>query len=129
MMPKIAAGDANKVWVIPSEITKALEGLGSSVHEIAGIPKHVDGPRKRVDMGSTEPPVLAGSGALDRELAQANKAVEDAIADAARSANPGRNAEGNTPPASPARPAAPPPDPPAPETDTDAGTPEAPPAQ
>src|SRR3954463_15176241 len=94
MMPKIAAGDANKVWVIPSEITKALEGLGSSVHEIAGIPQHVDGPRKRVDMGSTEPAVLRGSGALDRELAQANKAVEDAIAEAERSANPGRNAEG-----------------------------------
>jgi regulator of protease activity HflC (stomatin/prohibitin superfamily) len=94
MMPKIAAGDANKVWVIPSEITKALEGLGSSVHEIAGIPAHVDGPRKRVDMGSTEPAVLGGSGALDRELSQANQAVEDAIAEAERSANPGRNAEG-----------------------------------
>ena len=39
MMPKIAEGGANKVWVIPSEITKAMEGLGSSIHEIAGIPK------------------------------------------------------------------------------------------
>ncbi len=93
MMPKIAAGDANKVWVIPSEITKALEGLGSSVHEIAGIPQKVDGPLKRVDMGSTEPPVLGGSGALDRELSKANQAVEDAIAEAERSANPGRNSE------------------------------------
>src|SRR5436190_15383699 len=51
MMPKIAEGDANKVWVIPSEITKALEGLGSSIHEVAGIPQQVDGPLKRVDMG------------------------------------------------------------------------------
>ena len=93
MMPKIAAGDANKVWVIPSEITKALEGLGSSVHEIAGIPQKVDGPLKRVDMGPSEPAVLAGSGALDRELSKANKAVEDAIAEAERSANPGRNNE------------------------------------
>jgi regulator of protease activity HflC (stomatin/prohibitin superfamily) len=94
MMPKIAAGDANKVWVIPSEITKALEGLGSSVHEIAGIPHKVDGPLKRVDMGSTEAPTLRGSGALDDELSMANKAVEDAIAEAERSANPGRNSEG-----------------------------------
>ena len=70
MMPKIAAGDANKVWVIPSEITKALEGLGSSIHQIAGIPQKVAGPLKRVDMGSTEPPTLRGSGALDRELSQ-----------------------------------------------------------
>ena len=93
MMPKIAQGEANKVWVIPSEITKALEGLGSSVHEIAGIPKSSGGPRTRVDMGSTEPPTLGGSGQLDRELSQANKAVEDAIAEAERSANPGRNSE------------------------------------
>ena len=39
MMPKIAEGDANKVWVIPTEITKALEGLGSSIHELAGHPR------------------------------------------------------------------------------------------
>ena len=64
------------------------------MHEIAGIPQKVDGPLKRVDMGSTEPPTLRGSGALDSELSQANKAVEDAIAEAERSANPGRNAEG-----------------------------------
>ena len=43
MMPKIAEGDANKVWVIPSEITKALEGLGPSVDEIAGIPQKASG--------------------------------------------------------------------------------------
>ena len=101
MMPKIAAGDANKVWVIPSEITKALEGLGSSVHEIAGIPQKVDGPLKRVDMGPTEPAVMGGSGALDRELSKANKAVEDAIAEAERSANPGRNHEADLPPVVP----------------------------
>ena len=49
MMPKIAEGSANKVWVVPSEITKALEGLGSAVHEVSGIPKHSGGPRVRVD--------------------------------------------------------------------------------
>jgi len=92
MMPKIAQGDANKVWVVPSEFTKALEGLGSSMHEIAGIPKSSGGPRNRVDMGSMEPPTLAGSGALDSELSKANKAVEDAIAAAEHAANPGRGA-------------------------------------
>src|ERR1051325_5412325 len=38
MLPKIADGQANKLWVIPSEITKALEGLGSAIHEVGGIP-------------------------------------------------------------------------------------------
>src|SRR3954466_1759540 len=60
MLPKIAEGSANKVWVVPSEITKALEGLGSSVHEIAGIPKHSGGPKVRVD---TDPEAAKGDDA------------------------------------------------------------------
>ncbi|MFV0406436.1 MAG: SPFH domain-containing protein [Propioniciclava sp.] len=31
MLPKIAEGDANKVWVVPSELNDALKGLGSVV--------------------------------------------------------------------------------------------------
>jgi regulator of protease activity HflC (stomatin/prohibitin superfamily) len=30
-LPKIAAGDANKMWIIPSELTKALEGIGGAM--------------------------------------------------------------------------------------------------
>jgi regulator of protease activity HflC (stomatin/prohibitin superfamily) len=102
MMPKIAEGEANKVWVIPSEITKALEGLGSSVHEIAGIPKHTGGPRTRVDMGPSTPASLAAKG--DGELSSTEKAVEDAIAEAEYAANPGHHAA-QDPPASEAPPA------------------------
>ena len=87
MLPKIAEGDANKVWVIPSEITKALEGLGSAVHEVAGIPQKSGGVRHRVDYGSSEPATLSSS--VDRELASTNKAVEDAIAEAEHAAHPG----------------------------------------
>ncbi len=116
MMPKIAEGDANKVWVIPSEITKALEGLGSSIHEIAGIPQDAK-PRKRVDMGPTEPQ-LAGS-AGDRELSNANEAVQEAIAAAESAANPGKETrspsaeptpapDDDSPPQGPASPGAPP---------------------
>lgn len=97
MMPKIAEGSANKVWVIPSEITKAMEGLGSSIHEIAGIPKDAT-PRKRVDMGPSEPQ-LPGSSA-DPETRKTNEAVQAAIAEAAIAANPGKSArslEGGTP--------------------------------
>jgi regulator of protease activity HflC (stomatin/prohibitin superfamily) len=81
MMPKIAAGDANKVWIVPSEIGKALEGLGSTMTDLTGIPKEVSGPRTRVDMGPSERATLAGSGA-DSELRKANAAVEAAIAEA-----------------------------------------------
>jgi regulator of protease activity HflC (stomatin/prohibitin superfamily) len=90
MMPKIAEGDANKVWIVPSEIGKALEGLGSTMTDMSGIPKKMSGPRKRVDMGSSEPASLEGSGALgDRELRAANQAVQEAIAAAEDAANPG----------------------------------------
>jgi hypothetical protein len=111
MMPKIAQGDANKVWVIPSEITKALEGLGSSIHEVAGIPKEVSGPLKRVDMGPSEPQEPRSVG-QDAEVTKANAAVEAAIAEAASAANPGR--PDPEPPAGDDEPPAPPPPPPAP---------------
>jgi hypothetical protein len=28
MLPQLAKGDANKIWIVPSEMGKALEGLG-----------------------------------------------------------------------------------------------------
>jgi regulator of protease activity HflC (stomatin/prohibitin superfamily) len=57
MLPRIAEGDANKVWIVPSEIGKALEGLGSTMSNLQGIPKEVAGPRRRVDMGSSVPEI------------------------------------------------------------------------
>ena len=38
MMPKIAEGNANKVWIVPSEIGKALEGLGLDDEQPQGHP-------------------------------------------------------------------------------------------
>ena len=93
MMPKIAEGGANKLWIVPSEIGKALEGLGSTMNDLRGIPQQVEGPLTRVDMGSLEPATRSGNGAeVDSELSKANAAVEAAIAEAADAANPGRSA-------------------------------------
>jgi regulator of protease activity HflC (stomatin/prohibitin superfamily) len=89
MLPQIAEGDANKLWVIPSEIGKALEGLGSTIGNLPGIPENQPGPRTRVDMGPAEP-LLPGSGRDDdAELSKAKAAVEEAIAEAASAARPG----------------------------------------
>jgi regulator of protease activity HflC (stomatin/prohibitin superfamily) len=120
MMPKIAEGDANKVWIVPSEIGKALEGLGSTMTDLAGIPKEVDGPRTRIDMGPSEPQLPASS-RDDAELRRTNKAVEAAIAEAQAAANPGagRALSADAPSAPPAEPPAEP----------EAPGPEAPPAQ
>ena len=86
MMPKIAEGSANKVWVVPSEITKALEGLGSAVHEVAGIPKVPGGPRVRVDTDVESP------AARDRRpgSSDTHDEVQKAIAAAEESSRPAR---------------------------------------
>ncbi len=93
MMPKIAEGDANKVWIVPSEIGKALEGLGSTMSDLKGIPTETDGPATRVDMGPSASQ-SADVGEIGAGRAAANAAVQAAIAEAASAANPGRRAGG-----------------------------------
>jgi hypothetical protein len=36
MLPQIAKGDANKLWIVPSEMGKALEGLGGILGGMTG---------------------------------------------------------------------------------------------
>jgi regulator of protease activity HflC (stomatin/prohibitin superfamily) len=96
MLPKIAEGDANKVWIVPSEITKALEGLGSTLTDMKGIPASSGGPVRRIDPGQVD---AVGEGA-DRALSEADAAVQEAIAEA----NASVAGNGGTPPA-PAAPA------------------------
>jgi hypothetical protein len=44
MLPQIAQGDANKVWIVPSEIGKALGGIGGLVSSIGGQPAPAPAP-------------------------------------------------------------------------------------
>src|SRR5690606_12012629 len=81
MMPKIAEGDANKRWIVPSRIGKALEGLGSTMSELTGIPKDA-APAKRVDMGPAQPQLPQAAGAAGSS--SASKAVQEAIEAAAQ---------------------------------------------
>ena len=96
MLPKIAEGDANKVWIVPSEIGDALKGLGSAVGSIKGIPHDTSGPKVRVDYGDE-----VDAGAEKREdaaLASARDEVAEAIAAAEEAAKPARGSSA-TPPA------------------------------
>jgi regulator of protease activity HflC (stomatin/prohibitin superfamily) len=92
MLPKIAEGESNKVWIVPSEIGKALEGLGSTIGSIQGIPAESGGPRKRIDLDA---PVDAFEAATEdaarASLSSAHDAVAEAIASAEAAAQgPGR---------------------------------------
>jgi regulator of protease activity HflC (stomatin/prohibitin superfamily) len=85
MLPRIAEGDANKLWIVPSEIGRALEGLGTSIGNIPGIPKETEGVKERVDMGEpVDPESLVGG---DRQAT--HDAVAEAIAEAQQPPRPG----------------------------------------
>jgi regulator of protease activity HflC (stomatin/prohibitin superfamily) len=55
MLPQIAQGDANKVWIVPSEIGKALEGIGGLVSAIGG--QSAASPASPASPASSVPPV------------------------------------------------------------------------
>jgi hypothetical protein len=38
MLPKLADGSANKVWIVPSELGKAVEGISSAFTKSNGMP-------------------------------------------------------------------------------------------
>jgi regulator of protease activity HflC (stomatin/prohibitin superfamily) len=46
VLPQIAQGESNKVWIIPSEITQALSRLGAQLPGPEGAPPDGPGPRR-----------------------------------------------------------------------------------
>jgi len=64
MLPTIARGDANKVWIVPSELNKALEGLGSAVGQVASaIPQAAKGE-------FTAPPKVDVQAEIEKQFAE-----------------------------------------------------------
>ena len=88
MLPRLAKGDANKVWIIPSELNDALKGLGTMIGGAQG--SATGGPALTGDDAEAEftpPPkvdVLAEIQAQkEAEEAESRRSVEQAIAEAA----------------------------------------------
>jgi hypothetical protein len=90
MLPAIARGDANKVWVVPSELNDALKGLGSVVGKAASsaIPGAAEGeftaPAK-IDVQKE----IEKQNAAEEEAAR--RTVEEAIQEAEALERPGRS--------------------------------------
>ncbi|PRX15762.1 hypothetical protein CLV67_1221, partial [Actinoplanes italicus] len=61
-LPQIANGTANKVWIVPTELTKALEGLGGALGGLAG-------------MVGDEPAAGLNAQAVEREATEAARAA------------------------------------------------------
>ncbi|MGR6320888.1 SPFH domain-containing protein [Micromonospora soli] len=66
-LPQIANGSANKVWIVPAELTKALEGMGGALGGLAGMVG--DAP---------SPEASRGAGEVEREAAEAAQAAATA---------------------------------------------------
>jgi regulator of protease activity HflC (stomatin/prohibitin superfamily) len=85
MLPSIARGDANKVWIVPSELNKALEGLGSAVSSAtSAIPAGVKGSFSAPEKVNVQEEIKKQA-AADR--AETERTVQEAIAEAQRLEN------------------------------------------
>jgi len=67
-LPQIANGTANKMWIIPAEMTKALEGIGGA---LTGLMPGTTGVMAPVEIDDTP------RGAIDEALAAAKAAAEE----------------------------------------------------
>ena len=74
-LPQLAQGQGNTFWVIPSEVTSALQGVSKAFTE--------DLPRSAATR--EEAP---GSSAADEEVARASEAAAEAVADAQEAESP-----------------------------------------
>ncbi|WP_229073592.1 SPFH domain-containing protein [Actinoplanes sp. DH11] len=78
-LPQIANGTANKVWIVPTELTKALEGLGGALGGLANMVG--DEPSPRVDSGAVEREAVAAAEAAAAEAQKVNDEVRAAEAE------------------------------------------------
>ncbi|HET9516998.1 MAG TPA: SPFH domain-containing protein, partial [Actinoplanes sp.] len=77
-LPQIANGTANKVWIIPTELTKALEGMGGA---LGGLSNRVgDLPTGAVDTAAVEREAAAAAEAASAEAQRVNAEVRAAEA-------------------------------------------------
>jgi hypothetical protein len=82
-LPQIAAGQSNKVWIIPAELTRALEGIGGALGGLTGMGA-VPG-TERPEMEATAAEIEA---AHDVEAAaEEARAAASSAADAAKEAS------------------------------------------
>ncbi|BDZ66366.1 hypothetical protein GCM10025877_33040 [Agromyces mangrovi Wang et al. 2018] len=67
MLPEVARGDANKLWIVPSELTEALKGVSSAFGAGRGTPRPAATPRRATDRadaaGGTAPSGARAPGA------------------------------------------------------------------
>src|SRR3954471_1597677 len=87
-LPQIANGTANKVWIVPAELTKALDGMGGALGGLANMAD--DKPTSDVDVASVEREANAAARPAADEAEKVDEAVR--VAEAQVSGDPNRTA-------------------------------------
>ncbi|MFI6070793.1 SPFH domain-containing protein [Actinoplanes sp. NPDC051343] len=77
-LPQIANGTANKVWIVPTELSRALDGLGGALGGLANMVG--DKPTSEVDAGAVEREAAEAAQAAAAEAAKVDEAVRTAEA-------------------------------------------------
>ncbi len=109
VLPQLARGDSNKMWIIPSELTDALKGIGNALGGSEQGPMGGDDEEQWVDTGDADDNAFAETVLEDpaKALAEARGQAAQASAESDRA----RRAHGS--PAAAARPGGRAPSPPA----------------
>jgi regulator of protease activity HflC (stomatin/prohibitin superfamily) len=118
MLPQLAQGDANKVWIVPSEIGKALEGIGGffsgAASQFAAPPGQAQAPAQAPNGAAPVPPAavvpelsgpgsqlhpsIAGDSSLEGWLTGGSGTVDDgAVGDHEGGSVPGAGDAGGAP--------------------------------
>ena len=100
MLPQIAQGDANKVWIVPSEIGKALEGIGGFFSNAAAARSREDDSPSGSGSGSQLDAPAGRHAGLEGWLAGGSRPVHDgAVADREGGSVPGTGSRAGAAPA------------------------------
>nr|WP_205862637.1 SPFH domain-containing protein [Planosporangium thailandense] len=81
-LPQIAAGQSNKVWIVPAELTRALEGIGGALGGLGGLGVAPGVERPEVDSAARREVTRAAE-----EAAEEARAAASSAADAAKEAS------------------------------------------
>jgi hypothetical protein len=82
-LPQIAAGQSNKVWIVPAELTRALEGIGGALGGLSGL---------GVEPGVRRPAAAASAAEIEAAAEEAEAAAEEARAAASSAADAAKEA-------------------------------------
>lgn len=85
-LPQIANGSANKVWIVPTELTRALEGMGGALGGLANMVG--DLPTSTVDAAAVEREAAEAAESAAREAAAVNAQVRAAEAQVSGDSGP-----------------------------------------